>query len=77
MIRKTLQVVLIIGFVSCQSKKEPDQQGVFNNNVEEYILQTGPAPNFEILKLAENRGEVLLTPNSFPSYIEMVGDILK
>tara|TARA_B110000879_G_scaffold2404_1_gene3320 strand:- start:665 stop:1279 length:615 start_codon:yes stop_codon:yes gene_type:complete len=38
----------------------------------EYILQTDPAPNFGILNLAENEDKVTLNPNDFPGYKEMI-----
>jgi hypothetical protein len=42
----------------------------------EYILQTNPAPDFKVLKLAENRDDMILNPNDFPGYREMIASIL-
>lgn len=48
-----------------------------NNNLgakvlNEYILQTHPGPNYEVIKLAENRNQVILNPNDFPGYRDMI-----
>lgn len=37
-----------------------------------YILQTHPGPDYEVIKLAENRDQVILNPNDFPGYREMI-----
>ncbi|QXP61541.1 hypothetical protein [Olleya sp. HaHaR_3_96] len=38
----------------------------------EYILQTNPSPDFKVVNLAKNRDQVLLNPNDFPGYLEMI-----
>lgn len=40
--------------------------------LDEYYLQTGAGPNYEVLKLAGDWDETLLTPNVFPGYNEMI-----
>lgn len=43
----------------------------------EYILQTNPAPDFKVLNLAKNRTQVLLNPNDFPGYREMIKTMIE
>ena len=43
----------------------------------EYILQTNPSPDFKVLKLAEKRDQVLLNPNDFPGYREMIKTMIE
>ncbi len=38
----------------------------------EYILQTDPAPEFKVLNMTNDKGKVILNPNEFPGYIEMM-----
>ncbi|TLP75694.1 hypothetical protein [Maribacter sp. ACAM166] len=42
----------------------------------EYILQTSPAPDFKVLNLADNKDQILLNPNEFPGYREMIKTML-
>lgn len=42
----------------------------------EHIIQTDPAPDFQVINLADNQDKVLLNPNQFPGYIELVERIL-
>jgi hypothetical protein len=37
----------------------------------EYVVQTGQAPEFEILNMTNEKDEILFTPNYFPGYLEM------
>ncbi len=39
--------------------------------LETYLIQVGPSPDFAVLKLALNRGELLAYPNAFPGYDEL------
>lgn len=38
----------------------------------EYILQTSPAPDFRVLNLTDDKDGVHLTPNDFPGYSAMI-----
>jgi len=42
----------------------------------EYILQTDPAPDFKVLNLAEDRDKVIINPNDFPGYTEMIAKFI-
>ena len=41
-------------------------------NIEQYFLQTGPAPYFEIINMTNERNKIFLNPNDFPGYREMI-----
>ncbi|WP_072765551.1 hypothetical protein [Arenibacter nanhaiticus] len=38
----------------------------------EYLVQTNPAPDLGIINIAEDRNELLLNPNDFPGYKAMI-----
>jgi len=38
----------------------------------EYILQTNPAPDFEIINMTTDEKRIILNPNNFPGYQEMI-----
>ncbi|WP_121964705.1 hypothetical protein [Myroides sp. N17-2] len=38
----------------------------------EYIVQTNPAPDFEIINITDNKDKIILNPNDFPGYREMM-----
>ena len=38
----------------------------------EYYLQTGESPNYEVVNLAEGMDDIFLNPNDFPGYTEMI-----
>lgn len=40
--------------------------------IKEYIIQTKPSPGFEVLTLTDDEDQLLVSPNSFPGYIEMM-----
>ncbi|WP_430811304.1 MULTISPECIES: hypothetical protein [unclassified Carboxylicivirga] len=40
--------------------------------LEKYIVQTKPAPSFDIINMAKNANKVLLNPNSFPGYDDIM-----
>lgn len=40
--------------------------------LEEYYLQTGESPNYEVLNLAEDMDQLYLNPGDFPGYIDMI-----
>lgn len=42
----------------------------------EYILQTNPAPDYNVINLVEDRGKVVLNPNDFPGYKEMISKFI-
>lgn len=43
----------------------------------EYIVQTGPKPDFKIINIARDKDEMHETPNDFPGYREMLNKNLK
>lgn len=43
----------------------------------EYILQTTPAPEYEVLNLVNENDKVYLTPNAFPGYYEIMEKSLR
>jgi len=38
----------------------------------EYILQTNPAPDFKIINMTDDKDKIFLNPNDFPGYREMI-----
>ena len=38
----------------------------------EYILQTDPAPDYEIINMTDDQDQIILNPNDFPGYREMI-----
>ena len=38
----------------------------------EYVVQTDPAPDFKIINMTDNKDKILLNPNDFPGYREMI-----
>jgi hypothetical protein len=40
--------------------------------IDTYFIQTGNAPDYEILVLTKEDGKLLVTPNSFPGYNEII-----
>jgi hypothetical protein len=45
--------------------------------IREYIVQTGPKPDFKIINIARDKDEMHETPNDFPGYREMLKKNLK
>lgn len=44
--------------------------------LKEYIVQTNPAPNFEIINMTDKKDKIYLNPNDFPGYREMISKML-
>lgn len=42
----------------------------------EYIVQTNPAPNFEIINMTDDKDKMYLNPNDFPGYREVISKML-
>jgi hypothetical protein len=42
----------------------------------EYVLQTDPAPHFKIINFTDDKEKIYLNPNEFPGYKEMINDNL-
>lgn len=40
--------------------------------INEYIIQTDPEPDFSIINITDEEDQVLLNPNQFPGYMEMI-----
>lgn len=38
----------------------------------EYVVQTDPAPDFKIINMTDDKDKILLNPNDFPGYREMI-----
>jgi len=38
----------------------------------EYIVQTDPAPDFKIINMTDDKDKIFLNPNDFPGYREMI-----
>lgn len=38
-----------------------------------YVVQTKPGPNFEIINMTGDKGKIILNPNRFPGYNEIMG----
>jgi len=38
----------------------------------EYFVQTGPAPEFKIINMTDDKDQIYLNPNDFPGYREMI-----
>lgn len=40
--------------------------------INQYILQTNPKPNYKIINMTDDKNKVLINPNDFPGYREMI-----
>lgn len=38
----------------------------------EYVVQTNPAPNFEIINMTDDKDRIILNPNDFQGYTEII-----
>ncbi len=38
----------------------------------EYVVQTNPAPDFKIINMTDDKNKIFLNPNDFPGYREMI-----
>ena len=38
----------------------------------EYVVQTDPAPDFKIINMTDDKEKILLNPNDFPGYKKMI-----
>ena len=43
--------------------------------INQYAIQTGTAPDYKLINIAEETNEMLLTPNNFPGYDEIMAEI--
>lgn len=40
--------------------------------INEFVVQTNPAPDFKIINMTDDKDKIILNPNDFPGYSEMI-----